>query len=317
MRLGIRRKIGRIRDIFWGDKNKQHLVPKKKQEWSIGIYEGDSPVSIQPLDDVHNPILTKENIFDVRSRYVADPFMIKRGNTWYMFFEVVRQDNNKGEIGLATSINGLNWEYQRIVLAESFHLSYPYVFQWQEEYYMLPEAWQSGGVSLYKANKFPEQWVCIGKLIEGRRIVDSSIFRHSDMWWILTDTGKDYKSPVLSLYYSKDLMGPWLEHPLSPIINSNPQIARPGGRVITFNGRVVRYAQDVLTVYGKQVYAFEIYELSPTTYKERQISESPIVSSGSYEWNSGGMHNIDVHQQENGKWIACVDGFLWRDVEVS
>ncbi|MBI5740593.1 MAG: hypothetical protein HZA16_07720 [Nitrospirae bacterium] len=305
----------RLRRLLWGKNNKRPPVAERKQRWSIGIYCGDSPLSITPAEGAANPVLTHEDISDIKAYYIADPFMFLKDNAWYMFFEVKRRDNNKGEIGLAVSADGLRWGYQRIVLAEPFHLSYPYVFEWQGEYYMLPEAWKSGGVSLYRAESFPEKWSCMGKLISGRRIVDSSIFRYADMWWILTDTGKNYMSPVLSLYYSKELPGPWVEHPLSPVVKSDPHIARPGGRVIIMNGRPVRFTQDVVPVYGKQVYAFEIAELSPTKYREVRLNERPIVAPGSYGWNNGGMHHIDACRLRDGKWMACVDGFDWYDPE--
>lgn len=314
--FGIKRKVKRFIRRFTGDERPGNVVPVKKQEFSIGIYGGDSPVSVQPIADIQNPVLTHADVSDIRAKDVADPFMIQVNGTWYMFFEVRNQDNGRGEIGLATSTNGLCWQYQRIVLAESVHMSYPYVFEWQNEYYMMPEAWRGGGVKLYKANDFPYKWSCVGTLIERNRIADSSIFRYADKWWIFADTGIDYKSPLLSLYYSEDLMGSWIEHPLSPVIDNNPHIARPSGRIVSIGGRLIRYAQDVIPVYGSQVYAFEIQELSTTTYRESQISEDPILSSGNSGWNSGGMHHIDAHQLENGTWLACVDGFLWREQEI-
>ncbi|HEY0729749.1 MAG TPA: hypothetical protein VGD38_16825, partial [Pyrinomonadaceae bacterium] len=83
------------------------------------------------------PTLSKQNVTDVPTTFVADPFMIHDGS-WHMFFEVLLT-SDKGEIGLATSDNGLDWTYQQIVLREEFHLSYPYVFKWQDTYYMIPE----------------------------------------------------------------------------------------------------------------------------------------------------------------------------------
>ena len=59
---------------------------------------------------------------------VADPFMVFENGTWYMFFEAMNDFESRGVIGLATSEDGLSWQYQKIILNESFHLSYPYVF---------------------------------------------------------------------------------------------------------------------------------------------------------------------------------------------
>ena len=40
-----------------------------------------------------------------------------------------------------------------IVLAEPFHLSYPYVFEWQGSHYMIPESGAAKSVRLYRASE--------------------------------------------------------------------------------------------------------------------------------------------------------------------
>ena len=92
--------------------------------WSIAIYTGISPFDLQPAP----PVLTKADITDIPAAFVADPFMLRRDHTWYMFFEVMNIETRLGEIGVATSNDALNWTYDRIVLREPFHLSYPHVF---------------------------------------------------------------------------------------------------------------------------------------------------------------------------------------------
>src|SRR5205823_6417872 len=150
--------------------------------WSIGIYSGRSPFDLAPRQS-RNPVLTREAVSDVAASFVADPFMLDVNNVRYMFFEVMNWRANKGEIGLATSEDGLKWIYRQIVLAEPFHLSYPYVFEWMNQYYMIPESYQAGSIRLYKASRFPSQWVCVGSLLSGPHFVDPSIFRYEDRWW--------------------------------------------------------------------------------------------------------------------------------------
>ena len=72
------------------------------------------------------------------------------------------------------------------------------------------------------------------------------------------------------------------------------------------------YLEDVFPVYGSKVRAFEIDELSLTTYNERQVGREAVLGAGKVEWNSGGMHHIDAHMLDDGKWIACVDGWFSR-----
>src|SRR5262245_18786672 len=77
--------------------------------WSIGIYVGTSPSDFMPLAGVQNPVLTREDVSDIRAAFVADPFMLRVNHMWYMFFEVMNQKTNKGEIGFAVSKDGLKW----------------------------------------------------------------------------------------------------------------------------------------------------------------------------------------------------------------
>ena len=82
----------------------QHsLVPDC--QWSIGIYEGDSPLALQPSGSIANPVLAPCDVTDGESRLVADPFGIPYKDKHYLFFEseVKTQDGYKGKIALATS----------------------------------------------------------------------------------------------------------------------------------------------------------------------------------------------------------------------
>jgi hypothetical protein len=282
------------------------------QEFSIGIYVGDSPLRFWVSENIDNPVLTHRNVSDVQAAFIADPFMIKSNQHWHMFFEVWNRHTQKGEIGLATSEDAIRWTYQQIVLAEPFHLSYPYVFEWNGDYYMIPESYQAGSIRVYKGTPFPTHWSFSHTVIHGPYYADTSIVRHDNKWWLFTETNPGMKHDTLRLYYADDLAGLWREHPKSPIIAGNGHIARPAGRVLAEHDRIIRYAQDCDPVYGKQVHAFEVTELTATRYQERE-NENPVLTGSGYGWNESGMHHIDPHL-ENGKWIACVDGWCWKTI---
>lgn len=287
-------------------RNIPFLSPKSTQ-WAIGIYVGDSPFNLCVADTTH-PVLTAKDVTDVRALFVGDPFMVNENSTWYMFFEVLNGDTKQGDIGLATSNDALNWTYQQIVLDEPFHLSYPYVFKWKDDYYMIPESRRANSVRLYKAIDFPTRWSFVTALLSKGNFADSSIFRHDNKWWLFTETSSEVKCDTLRLYHANDLVGPWIEHPESPVIEGNANIARPGGRVLVFEGRIIRYTQDDDPTYGKQVRAFEITELTSTSYEEKEVSENPILGPSGTGWNARRMHHLDAHQIDGNKWIACVDG---------
>jgi hypothetical protein len=272
--------------------------------WSIGIYTGDSP--FQLASHTPNPVLTHADVTDIQAEFVADPFMLRRHGRWHMFFEVMNRETGQGEIALAVSDDAFSWTYQQVVIKEPFHVSYPYVFEWQGECYMIPEALGAQAVCLYKADDFPTRWSMQQKLIGGSH-ADPSIVRFAELWWMFTCSAP-YQHDVLRLFFARDLEGPWKEHPRSPIIRNDKCRARPAGRILQMKDRVIRFAQDCHPDYGTRVRAFEISELSRTRYTEVEHKTSPVLSPSGLGWNAKGMHHVDAHQQGNRKWIACVDG---------
>ena len=272
--------------------------------WSIGIYTGDSPYRLKPA--THNPVLTRADVTDRSATFVADPFVIRHKNLWFMFFEVMT-NTDRGEIAFATSENGFDWTYQQIILSEPFHLSYPYVFEWQGAHYMIPEALGSEAACLYKADDFPLRWSLEARLIEGP-CADPSIFRFDDVWWMFV-CSTPYQHDTLRLYFADRLTGPWREHPNSPVVKADKCRARPAGRVLTLNNKVIRFAQDCVPQYGTRVRAMNVLELNRRDYVELEHRDGPILEPRGNGWNARGMHHVDAHQQPDGKWLACVDGF--------
>lgn len=271
--------------------------------WSIGIYTGSSPYDLSSFAHVSNPVLTAASVTDISAAFVADPFML-RG---HMFFEVMRNDRPVGEIGVASTENGFEWTYKQIVLREEFHLSYPYVFEWENTVYMIPETLVANAVCLYQADEFPLRWSLKARLIEGQ-YADPSIVRFNDLWWLFV-CSTPYQHDTLRLYFSEELTGPWREHPRSPLIRADMSRARPAGRVLTLSDKLIRFAQDCVPQYGSRVRAFDVLELTTTSYVEVENAASPVLQPTGSGWNARGMHHVDAHQQSDGSWLACVDGF--------
>ncbi len=281
------------------------LFVDRVREWSIGVYTGPSLLEIGDPGGVSNPVLTRDDVTDVAADFVADPFILRTDNGWCMFFEVLNSETRQGDIGLARSTDGLVWEYDRIVLDEPFHLSYPYVFEWEGRHYMIPESYEAAAVRLYEARDFPTKWAFVARLVRDD-LVDPSVFRHAGRWWMLASAnarGND----KLALYHAEELTGPWERHPASPLIIGDPNIARPAGRVIRVDEKLYRFGQDDHPSYALSVGAFEMTKLTLTEYEERPVKVPFLEGSGS-GWNALGMHHIDAHRLPDGSWIAAVDG---------
>lgn len=112
------------------------------------------------------------------------------------------------------------------------------------------------------------------------------------------------KDGNLSIYYSDDPTSQsWYEHPFQHSIENCPN--RMAGRPISTGNSLYLMFQDGMH-YGERVRCFEVTELNKTTFKQREILNSPILH-GQYtqDWNHLGMHHIDFNWEDG---YAIVDG---------
>ena len=282
-------------------------VEPQPQVFSIGIYAGSSPLTLEPSPAASNPVITAADVTDVDADFVADPFMLRTDAGWFMFFEVMNAAAGRGEIAYAHSDDGFTWSYGSVVLREAFHLSYPYVLEHGGEVYRIPESFEDDGVYLYRATDFPTDWERIGRLLPGPWL-DTSVFEHDGLWWAYCSDQPNGGDGNLHLFFASDLLGPWNEHPASPLFENDFTSSRPAGRVRTVDGLVVRFAQNCRPDYGTSVGAFGVDELTVETYSERSLSDGPLLAGRGEGWNANGMHHVDAHELGDGTWIACVDG---------
>jgi hypothetical protein len=269
------------------------------------------PGRLQPAGEL-NPVLTAADVTDFgRTDCVADPFLfVDADGHWHMFFEVYTQNREPSAvIAHAESTDGYDWTYDQVVLETDEHLSYPYVFRWNGTHYMIPDRWAKAhgpaGVTLYRADPFPHEWVPVADLHQPTTPVhDFSPFRWNDRWWALVGDGQD-----LFAYYSDTLEAPdWTAHDQNPVAENRPTAARPGGRPLVFDDHVLAFYQDCARRYGECVRAFEITTLSPTAYEDRERPDSPVLEpTGGLGWNSGAMHQLDPWFDGSG-YHCAVDG---------
>jgi hypothetical protein len=284
---------------------------KYGSQWSIGIFEGSTPFDLSDSIEFPNPILCASDITDIKASFVADPFLVKMKNEFFMFFEALNRESGKGEIGFAQSKNLKKWDYKKIILKEKFHLSYPHIFEYDGDHYIIPESATDLSVRLYKAVRFPDNWTYIGNLIVGLPYTDPSIFKHNNKWWMFVST---INNDELYLFYSDWLDKGWTSHPMNPIIQQNRKISRPAGKVFKYNNKLYRLAQDDLPFYGMQVFAFEIMILSEDNYREESNLGTSVTKWTNKGWNAAGMHHVDLHSFGD-KWISLVDGLNKRTKE--
>ncbi len=284
------------------DKKRQRVQLKnerrrRKAFWSIGFQEGERIFDWTPAQaKIIEPKDVAEDMF-----IIADPFLFEYREDRYLFFEAMKDDAEKAYIECAKfNAEEQSWEFLGMVLEEDFHLSYPQVFEHENQIYMIPESKQALRVGLYKAVEFPLRWEFVKPLVSNRKLVDSSIVEYNGHWYLFTSRKKR-----LYLYHANTLTGEWQPHPKSPIRRGN--FSRCAGRILNIDNKLYRLAQDQRG-YGAGVYAFEIEDLSPTLYREKAACEiNPILKPGSADWCETGMHHLDLISSPKG-YFAVFDG---------
>jgi hypothetical protein len=278
--------------------------------WTIGLYAGSNPFDLKPVPGVANPVFTAADTGDPGMDIVAHPFLaidggrpaLSSSNRMHLFFTLKSTSAGTGVIGVAESVDdGRTWSYRGVALREASVLSYPCVFKSHATYFMVVES-SDNVIRLYRASEFPLKWQVEAEVVRGEKLVSPTILQHGGRWWLFVGAG----NATLRLFHSATLKGPWTEHPRSPIVANDANIARPAGRPFVHDGKLYRLAQDCEPTYGSAVVAFEITTLTETDYRERAVEKTLVSASGS-GWNSAAMHHIDAHRAADGSWIAVVD----------
>lgn len=273
--------------------------------WSIGIANEFSKDG--EIKDIKK-IISAKDVTDIKwPRFVADPFLFKQNDRYYIFFEVYDNITSTGIIAYSYSDDGVNWTYGQIVLREKYHLSYPYIFEEDGEIYMIPEGGSGGNVKLYRATDFPNKWEVESVLLNEGYWDPSYVKKDGIHYLFVLETAFKKGDDKTRLFYSENLKSGWKEHPSSPIISNDTHITRPGGRIIKDREKLFRYTQDCYDFYGENVREFEILELTKESYKEKEIRI--ILNKDSIEgsWKKDGVHNID-YLNDNGNYLLVMDG---------
>jgi len=212
----------------------------------------------------------------------------------------------KGHISLITMDEKGNYNQPEIVLDKPYHLSYPFVFEHEDDYYMIPESGANKTIDLYRCIEFPDKWEFQMNLMENVRAVDATVFYHNGKWWMFANLIENDGASLwdeLFLFYSDDLFNTdWQPHPLNPIV-SDCKFARPAGKIFVENGRIYRPSQNCSTRYG---YGFNLHEI--TSLDENHYAED-LVTRVEPNWDK---HIIGTHTFNRVNSLHIIDAIYKR-----
>ena len=222
----------------------------------------------------------------------ADPCLYEQDGKLVLFAEKVPYTTRRGVIVAAeVSADGTVGPFATVI-ERPYHLSYPFLFRFENSLFMIPESNTNNTVELFRCAEFPYRWEFDRVLMEGVSLNDATVFERDGLWWLFA-TMKSFGGSTqdeLVAFYGNSPLGPWSPHALNPIA-SDARYARPAGRVKpTNNGALLRPAQDCEHGYGTGIVWCKITALSPDQFDEQIVGRWKAEDMGDFS----GLHTYSA-----------------------
>jgi hypothetical protein len=203
----------------------------------------------------------------------ADPFPVRTERGSLVFVEERLASTGRGRIAVFRIDEHGTLAGPEPVLEEPHHLSYPFVFEHEGVWYLLPEAVAGNAVQLYRAVEFPDRWHRDRELLPGFPVADATIAFIRGRWWLFGARGSSPGGDAddLHIFSSDGPLGPWRPHARNPVL-SDVRSARPAGRLFEHDGRWYRPSQDGSVRYGYALVVNRIDRLDDGGYRETPVS---------------------------------------------
>ena len=247
-------------------------------------------------NDISKSLWKYKKILPPKDRFWADPHVIARDEKYFIFIEEYLYRTRQGHIALIEMDKKGNYQYKGKILEKPYHLSYPFVFEFNKNFYMIPESESNKKIEIYKCMEFPNKWEFYGNLMSDVYAVDSTILFHNNKWWLFTGIKENdgaSNSDELFLFYSENPIGDkWISHPQNPII-SDVRKARPAGKIFSFQNKLYRPSQDGSYYYGYGVNINRIKKINEFEYEEEVENkilpkwDNKITRIHTFTYNSG------------------------------
>lgn len=122
--------------------------------------------------------------------WYADPMVRHIRGKYYVFTEQFDLDEGKGKIAVSEIRNG-KIGTPKTILDEPFHLSFPNVFAFGQDYYMVPECSASRAIRIYKMGGSVEHWEEILSIPVDNCVDTAVVKQQGDVYLISSELEKD------------------------------------------------------------------------------------------------------------------------------
>jgi hypothetical protein len=285
LRFGLKTALGKLQELFY------------LKQWFLTFSLKNESNKNAPAFYQFTPIIPPKD------RYWADPFPVKKDDKYFIFIEEYIYQAKKGHIAVIEMDQQGRYSRPVKILEKSYHLSYPFIFHWQGDYYMIPETAQNRKIELYRCVSFPSDWQLETVLLEDVWAADATLAEIDGRWWMFVNIGVEgmtHNRDELHLFYAKTPLGPWQPHRRNPV-KSDARSTRPAGHLFRRRGDIYRPAQDCSERYGYAISINKVDQLTPDRFVETEVSK--ILP----QWSK---NIIATHTLNEVDGLTVIDGML-------
>ncbi len=268
-------------------------------QWSLAYRFRSGP------NDANDAFYKFKYLIPPKDRFWADPFTLSVDDKYFIFLEEFIYETGKGHISVVEIERNGKYQAPITILEKDYHLSYPFIFEYAGDYYMIPETASNNTVELYRCISFPSEWKLDTVLFEGVNATDATLLERDGLWWMFVNLG-EMKYPSdwdeLYIFYADSPKGEWKPHKRNPV-KKDVRNSRPAGSLFEWKGQLCRPAQNSSVRYGYGISINKILRLSPDEFVEEEVSK--ILP----EWNQA---VLGTHTLSRSRDLTVIDCLMRR-----
>jgi hypothetical protein len=272
-------------------------IDSSKDVWKLHIGKGN----------IEDAVLWQtKTIEPPANEYWADPFLFEHENRTYIFFENWEYSKEKGKISVGVIKDDQITDVSDC-LDLDYHLSYPFVFEHENQIFMIPETGQMKRLEIWRCDHFPNKWSLEKTRFEseGRSLVDSTIAKDANnQFWLFVNFGSrkllEHGSNLCVFKIDSPMMNEIIPHKLNPVVSDCRSARNAGNIYIDNKGRLIRPSQASQNgIYGECLNLCHVKKLTIDSYEEEILETiTPEFKNGLYS----------IHHVSQAGGIFVVDG---------
>ncbi|MBC7419478.1 MAG: hypothetical protein H7328_02005 [Bdellovibrio sp.] len=244
------------------------------------------------------------------STFKADPFSYPSAQGRKVIFESFDYRTRIGTIhSTRYDIDNQIFENPRLEIAKPHHLSYPFVFSYQNKTFSLVETYTEKKMSYFELT--PDgRWITYLEVASDIYRNDNTLFEHEGLWYLFWTQGLLGANVNLNIAYSDSPFGPFTNHLLNPV-KVDIRSARAAGALFKSEGKIYRPSQNSVIGYGSSINLNEVIKLSPTEFNEITVNEiRPATCWGRFD----GLHTLSFLDENHTLIDVKKYEWIWINV---